>query len=147
MRSGWWNFTALSLSRNNIFKGKTAPLNSYILGFASHHRLKCVRSQIPPRRPASFIQLVWHKPVSCTSLSLNITVSLPICLAWDWRVCTDLASATSFSRASCLQRIHFWRKSPVRHPFWYLFHAVPVTIYFTVKMSRDAIGCCPAIAS
>lgn len=72
---------SLSLSRNNnIFQGKTAPLNSYILGFASHHRLKCVRSQIPPRRPASPVQLVWHNPAPCDSPSLNIAVSLPICL-------------------------------------------------------------------
>lgn len=87
--SRWWNFAMISLvimyRKKNSWK--TAPLNSYILGFASHNRFKCVHSQIPPRRPASFIQLVWHKPVSCNSLSLNITVSPPICLASDWRAC------------------------------------------------------------
>ncbi len=105
-------------------------------------------SQIPPRGPASFIQLVCHKPVSCYASSVTqhhsiSTSSLGIRLV----LCADLVQATSYPKASCLQRIQFRRKPPVRHAFYPLCRAVVVAVYFTVKMSRGVMGCCPAVAS
>lgn len=105
----WWYMIYIYIKKT---VGKTAPFNSHILGFASYHRPKCVHSQTPPRRPASFIQLVCHKPVSCNSLSLNYIVISSHLLGIKLVCAPILFQLRATRKASCLQRIHFWRKSP-----------------------------------
>lgn len=134
------------LSRNNIYKEKQLPLihTYWALHLIIDLSASTVRSH-PDDPPRSFN---WSDTNLFHAILCHSTSQYLLLFAWHQTgVRADLVSATSFSKASCLQRIHFWRKSAVRHAFYYLFQAVPVTVYFTVKMSRDAIVCCPAIAS